>query len=146
MPNWLYLIVNVLYHLGLALWIGGAVVLGALVAPALFSKLPRQEAGGIFGPILRRFSRLRLVAVIVVILSAAAKHLVWETHASSIWIVIRWVAIAILTASVFYEIFYLEGALEARRGDSVAFTPLHRRSENLMKVGLFAALIALFLS
>ena len=146
MPNWLYLIVNVLYHLGLSLWIGGAVVLGALVAPALFGKLPRQEAGAIFGPILRRFSRVRLGAVIVVILTAAAKHLVWETHASSIWIVIRWAAIAVMATSVFYEIFYLEGALEARRGDSAAFMPLHRRSETLMKVGLIAAIVALFLS
>ncbi len=146
MPNWLYLIVNVLYHLGLALWIGGAVALGALAAPVLFAKLPRQEAGSIFGPILRRFSRVRLWAVIVVILAAAAKHLVWETHAVSIWIVIRWVAIAVMTVSVFYEILYLEGALEARRGDSAAFMILHRRSENLMKVGLIAAMVGLFLS
>ncbi len=35
MPNWLHLFTNLVYHLGLALWIGGTIVLGALVAPAL---------------------------------------------------------------------------------------------------------------
>ena len=60
MPNWLHLFVNGLYHLGLALWIGGAVALGALAAPVLFGALPRQQAGSIFGPTLRRFAKLRL--------------------------------------------------------------------------------------
>jgi uncharacterized membrane protein len=54
MPNWSYLTINFLYQLGLALWIGGSVALGALVAPALFKALPRAEAGAIFGPTLRR--------------------------------------------------------------------------------------------
>ncbi|MCU1349537.1 MAG: hypothetical protein JWO56_2567 [Acidobacteria bacterium] len=146
MPNWLYLVTNTLYHLGLALWIGGAVVLGALVAPELFRALPRQEAGGIFGPVLRKFARLRLGAIVLVIAAAAFKHWLWETHASTPWILIRWIAIAFMTAAVVYEIYYLEGALEARRGDPATFQPLHRRSESLMKLGLLAAVIALFLS
>ena len=54
MPNWEHIAFNGLYHLGLAFWIGGAIALGALVAPALFGTLSRQEAGGIFGPVLRR--------------------------------------------------------------------------------------------
>lgn len=145
MPNWLYLLDSIAYHLGLALWIGGAVVLGALVAPALFRALPRQEAGGIFGPILRRFARLRLGAIVVVILAAAFKHFAWETHAATVWILIRWIAIAFMAAAVLYEIYYLEGALEARRSDPAAFQPLHRRSENLMKLSLLAAVVAAFL-
>jgi len=145
-PNWLYLLVNTAYYLGLAVWIGGAVVLGALVAPALFRTLPRQDAGAIFGPILRKFARLRLAAIVAVITSAAIKHWVWETHASTPWILIRWVAIAFLAATVLYEIYYLEGALEARRGDPATFQRLHRRSERLMKLSLLAAVLALFLS
>lgn len=145
MPNWLYLLVSIAYHLGLALWIGGAVVLGALVAPALFRALPRQEAGGIFGPILRRFARLRLGAITVVILAAAVKHFRWETHASTVWILIRWIAIAFMAVAVLYEIYYLERELEARRGDPDRFQPLHRRSENLMKLSLLAAVVAAFL-
>src|SRR2546430_1113418 len=71
MPNWLHLFVNGLYHLGLALWIGGAVALGALAAPVLFGALPRQQAGAIFGPTLRRLAKLRLGAVTLMIFDAA---------------------------------------------------------------------------
>jgi len=146
MPNWAYLAINFLYHLGLAIWIGGALVLGALVAPAIFKALPRAEAGAIFGPTLRRFSRLRFVAIALVVIGAAVKYLVWERHASNAWIAIRWLAIAALAVDVAYEIGYLEPALERARGDSAAFGRLHKRSEVLMKSALLAAVVALFFS
>ena len=92
MPNWLYIATNTVYHLGLAVWIGGTVVLGALTAPALFRSLPRPEAGAIFGPILRRFARLRLAALVGVVAAAAVKYLLWETHARNTWIALRWAA------------------------------------------------------
>src|SRR5712692_1800457 len=66
-PNWFYLFFNALYHLGLALWIGGAVALGGLVAPVLFAALPRPQAGAIFGPTLRRFARVRVVALVLIV-------------------------------------------------------------------------------
>ena len=146
MPNWGYLAINFLYHLGLALWIGGAVVLGALVAPALFRALPRSDAGNIFGPTLRRFSRLRVVAVGLVVIGAAVKYAVWERHAASPWIAIRWTAIALLALDVAYDIGYLEPALQRARGDTAAFGRLHKRSEMLMKSALVVALVALLFS
>ena len=153
MPNWLYILTHSLYLLGLCVWIGGGVILGALVAPALFRSLPRHQAGGMFGPILRRFARLRLGAVVVMIVTAAIKHLVWETHAVSPWIAIRWLALAVMAAIVTYELFGLEPAMAATRpGDAdddprrASFMRLHRRSETLMKAGLGAALVALLLS
>ena len=156
MPNWLHLVINLFYHLGLALWVGGTIVLGALVAPALYRALPRQEAGGIFGPTLRRFARMRLVAIVVVIAAAAAKHALWERTATA-WISLRWAAIAFMAAAVLYEIAGLEPALEARRvhltpemaedhPDRRAFNALHRRAEGLMKATLVAALAATLLS
>src|SRR5207253_7338159 len=78
MPNWSYLAINFLYQFGLALWIGGSIALGALAAPVLFKALPRAEAGAIFGPTLRRFSRVRVVAVLLIISGAAAKYIGWE--------------------------------------------------------------------
>src|SRR6266540_5814816 len=104
MPNWLHLFVNGLYHLGLALWIGGAVALGALAAPVLFGALPRAQAGSIFGPTLRRFARLRVAAVALMIAGAGAKYLVFERFARSPWIALRWLLIAILAVTVLYEI------------------------------------------
>jgi uncharacterized membrane protein len=145
MPNWLYLLFNFLYQLGLAIWIGGSIALGALVAPALFKELPRQQAGGIFGPILRRFSRVRVIAVVLIIVGAAARYVGWERNPNP-WIAMRWAAIAFLAAVVVYEIGYLEPALERRRGDAEGFAKLHRRSEVLMKSTLVVAIVALFLS
>ena len=157
MPNWLYLFVNFLYNAGLAIWIGGSVALGALTAPVLFRSLPRHQAGAIFGPALRRFSRVRVVAIFMIIAGAAVKYVVWETHAATPWIALRWIAISYLAVVVFYEIFVLEPGIEATRAALTPdmaddeprrrpFSRLHRRAEVLMKTSLPAALVALFFS
>lgn len=156
MPNWLHLFTNLFYHLGLAIWIGGTVVLGALVAPALFRALPRHQAGGIFGPALRRFARVRVFALLVVITAAAVKHFAWESGAT-LWIGVRWAALFVMAATLVYEIAYLERALEARRVHLTPempeddprrrdFNSLHKRAELLLKTSVFAALAAMLLS
>ena len=156
MPNWPHLLTNLVYHLGLAIWIGGTIVLGALVAPALVRALPRPQAGGIFGPTLRKFARLRLGALIATIVAAGAKHLLWERTAT-VWIGVRWAALGFLAAAVLYELAYLEPRLEARRvhltpdmgedhPERRAFTGLHKRAEGLMKASLMAAVAAMLLS
>ena len=157
MPNWFYLFFNALYHLGLALWIGGAIALGALAAPVLFGSLPRQDAGGIFGSILRKFARLRVGALAMIVAGAGAKYMKWETHAATPWLVTRWLAIAFLAFSVVYEIVFLERPMNELRtglGPAVAaddperlrFNTLHRRAEGLMKASVLAAFVALFFS
>ena len=156
MPNWLHLFTNLVYHLGLAIWIGGTIVLGALVAPALFRALPRPQAGGIFGPTLRRFARLRLGALVATIVAAAVKHTLWERTAT-LWISLRWAALGVLAAAVLYELAWLEPKLEARRvhlmpdmaddhPERRAFNVLHKRAEGLMKASLVAALAAMLIS
>ena len=157
MPNWLYLLANASYHAGLALWIGGTVVLGALTAPALFGALPRPEAGAVFGQILRRFARLRVIALLLIVAGAAAKYLGWESHAATPWLLIRWLSIAVLGASIVYEMGVQERVLgrlrlqlapEMTDDDPVRreFGRHHLRAERLMKVSLFAAATALFFS
>lgn len=156
MPNWLFLVTNLVYHLGLALWVGGAIALGALAAPVLFRTLPRLQAGGTFGPMLRRFARVRVGAIVASIAAAGVRYVVWERNATP-WIAIRWAALVFLAASVLYEIGVLERAMEARRvhltpdmpdehPERRAFNALHRRAEGLMKAGLVAALVAMLLS
>ncbi|HEX6099998.1 MAG TPA: DUF4149 domain-containing protein [Thermoanaerobaculia bacterium] len=156
MPNWLHLLTNLVYHLGLAIWIGGTIVLGALVAPGLFRALPRPEAGGIFGATLRRFARLRVGALSATIVAAGVKYLLWESGAT-LWIGVRWAALGLLAAALVYEIAALEPRLEARRvhltpdmgedhPERRAFNALHRRAESLMKVSLMAAVVAMLIS
>jgi hypothetical protein len=156
MPNWGHLVTNLIYHLGLSVWIGGTIVLGALVAPALFRALPRPQAGGIFGPTLRKFARVRLVALVATIAAAAVKFALWE-RGQMPWVAVRWAALAFMAVALLYELGVLEKGLEARR---VHLTPemadddprrrefqrLHKRAEALMKATLVAAVAAMLLS
>ena len=157
MPNWLYLGVHFLYHAGLAIWIGGAIALGALVAPALFRDLPRAQAGRIFGPTLRRFARLRVAAISVTVLAAATQLVVFERRAATAWIAIRWIALTLMAAIVLYEILVLERAMERSRMSFPDDAPdddprrnefrrLHGRAEGLMKAGTIAAMVAVLFS
>ncbi|MGZ7081057.1 MAG: DUF4149 domain-containing protein, partial [Thermoanaerobaculia bacterium] len=108
MPNFLALALNALYYVSLSLWLGGGVALGAMTAPELFRQLPRAQAGGIFAPVLRRFARVRLIAIILAIAAAATKHFLWETHSANVWIVIRWAALTFMAVAVLYEIAALQ--------------------------------------
>ena len=146
MPDLFYMTVSFAYHVALALWIGGALALGALTAPELFRRMQRADAGAIFGTILRRFSRLRLGTIIVALIAAGVKHFEWERHTSSPWIAARWIALALLTAIVLYEIGFLEPAIYREAGGTAVFQRLHKRSEALMKLSLAAALAAVFLA
>lgn len=156
MPNFLALALNALYYVSLALWLGGGFALGALTAPELFRQLPRAQAGGIFAPVLRRFARVRLVAIIVAIAAAATKHFLWETHSANVWIVIRWAALTFMAVAVLYEIAALQPAMERLRPQiaglaendpaRAGFGRLHKRSEALLKASLLAAVVAIFFS
>ena len=157
MPNWTYILINALYHLGLALWIGGALALGALVAPVLFRALPRHQAGALFGAALRRFARLRVLALLLIVTGGGAKFLLYETHAATVWITLRWAAIAFLALELVYEIGYQERVMERLRQQlgpeaaaddprRLAFGRLHQRAEWLLRVSILAALLALVLS
>jgi hypothetical protein len=156
MPNVFYLLVNAVYHIALALWLGGGIALGALTAPELFRQLPRPQAGAIFAPTLRRFASVRLVAIIVALVAAGIKHFVWETHTSSGWIVIRWVALTFMAVAVLYEVAALQPAMEklrpmiggAREDDPARalFGRLHKRSERLLKASMLATVVAILFS
>ncbi|HVK39522.1 MAG TPA: DUF4149 domain-containing protein [Candidatus Kapabacteria bacterium] len=59
---------NILVYLALTIWIGGLVVFGAVVAPALFGgTLPRTIAGAVNTTILNRLGMLEIVAGVVLV-------------------------------------------------------------------------------
>ena len=62
-------VLQFLYHLALALIVGGAIVLGSAVAPAVFkaARTPGKggEGGLLFGAILARFDQLAILAVFI---------------------------------------------------------------------------------
>ena len=156
MPNWFYLFVNTLYHLGLGLWIGGAVVLSALVAPALFAALPRHQAVGIFGPILRRFARLRLAALVMIIVGAGVKFLIWERHDMAPWLAVRWAAIVLLAWALVVDLSRTSRLIRSLASVGPDIPPddprrqfndlMHIRADGIMKASVVAAFIALLFS
>jgi hypothetical protein len=59
---------HILVYLALSIWIGGLVVFGAVVAPALFGgTLPRTIAGAINSTVLNRLGILEIVAGVVLV-------------------------------------------------------------------------------
>ena len=75
MRYWPIVFFSALYDLGLAFWIGGAVVISGIVAPAQFAAHTRHKAIVIMTPILRSFARLRLAALLMILAGAGARLL-----------------------------------------------------------------------
>ncbi|HVT43342.1 MAG TPA: DUF4149 domain-containing protein [Thermoanaerobaculia bacterium] len=163
MPNWYYVAVSFLYNASLAIWLGGALMLGAVAAPAIFeTSESRSRAGATFGEILRRFSIVRVAALVVIILSAATKFFVWESNltplsGAALWLAVRWLAIVAMAAILLYELFYLRRVMDQRRAKMseaheegerarFEFQRLHHRAESLMKGAIVASAVALLLN
>lgn len=156
MPNFAYLFVSAVYTISLAVTIGGILVLGAIVAPALFRKLDRPVAGEVFGAILGRFARVRMIALAATLIAAAIKFGVWEQAMSAprygSWIILRWLALALMATMLLYETARLHPEMERRRSgladgaEDPRFRQLHRRAEALVRVTLIASVVALILA
>ena len=79
MPNVPYLLIDGLWHLALALWVGGSAVTTFVVAPTVFGKAPtRALAGEIVGEILRRQGLLTLGCLVVLAASGGTRAAIWE--------------------------------------------------------------------
>jgi len=144
-----------LYDVGLALWIGGTIVLGAAVAPVLFKSLPRPQAGGIFGPILARYARIQAIALLMIVIGAGARFLIWERHAATLWLIGRWAAIVMLAWALLGQMSIQRkmrvigsnlGPETEENPVRIIFQHLHIRAEGLMRASVIAAFIGLFFS
>lgn len=93
MPDALFVLVSFAIHLALALWIGGAVFLGALAAPRVFAAVPsRTLAGEIVGGMVGAFARLKLACMAALIAGASFRYWRWEVWNG--WIAGRFTLIA----------------------------------------------------
>lgn len=161
---------GIVFDLALSFWIGGGLVLGVLVAPALFRHLPdRAQAGELFGNILRRDARLRAVAFVLLVITAIVRYTPWQALSSSpidAWLLFRWAAIGVMGLTLLLQLMWLYPDLEALRLilqvleirpdepgarpaepllERLRFEQLHKLSELTVKVGLVAA-VALLIS
>lgn len=150
-----------LYHLTLAILVGGGLVLGSAVAPAVFKTVrSRGEAGSIFGSVLQRWDGLAVLCVVVVIVTSILKAGAYEVSGvPETRLIVRWVALAVMAAATIYSSAYANSVARALRAQAPAwddlpetsplrreFNALHASSSRAMRVGIVAGLVALFLS
>ncbi len=141
-PNALFLVLlRTLHLLALALWLGGLVAIGALVAPtafhaartapALAGHLPQQNAlaGAVVGGSLRLFNLLTLTCAAVLL----AANLLLLPYTSRRWTGACLAAILVLLASTLYLAFGLTPAMDLAQaqGRMADFDRMHHWYEQL---------------
>lgn len=158
MPNLGFMAFSFLHLLGLSVWIGGIVALGAIAAPVLFRRLPRPDAGALFGPMLRVFEKVSIGAAIATVAGAAGRAWLGGQNANP-WFFAR---VAVLAGMCFFliaAVVFVHPAVRAVQeanpriserpdGDPARakFQRLHKLSERLMSAQLVLGLGALFLA
>jgi hypothetical protein len=149
------------YLLALIVWLGGIMVLGALVAPAAFMVLAgltpdgRALAAELFGVIVARFHYVEYGAAVVMLASLGAMRLLGPKPAH---VAVRAGIIAVMLGVALYSGLAVVGGLEALQADigmlpsllpaadprRLEFDALHQLSERLMLVDLAGALALLY--
>lgn len=150
------------YVLALVAWLGGMLVLGALVAPTIFQVLPehspsmgRELAGAAFGAMLTRFHYVAYVAGAVLLITLAAMALLGPRpagFAARSLIIACMLGVALYSGAVVLgRVDRLQqeiGGLPSRLPDSdsrrLQFDQLHRLSTRLMLLNVAGALLLLY--
>lgn len=150
-----------LYHLALAVLVGGPLVLGTAVAPGIFaSARSRSEAGTLFGGVLARFDGLAILALVVLFLTSLLKAGAFEVTGSvEPRLIARWLVLVLLALATLYSSGWANPVARSIRGATpgfddlpagssakVEFARLHARSRRAMSAAVIFGLLALFLS
>jgi hypothetical protein len=151
-----------LYMLALVVWLGGMVVLGAVVAPSTFQVLQalqpdtgRALAGEVFGTSLARFTYISYAAGGLMIITLGIMALLGPRPRPFL---IRGVVIAVMLGIAAYSGVIIASEIEAVQLEAgglpsrlpatnplrVRFDQLHAMSERLMMVNVIGALALLF--
>lgn len=156
------IVVRYLYALGLAIWLGGMVLLGALVAPTTFQVLQsadatngRALAGQLFGTTLARFHPIAYgLGGLLLVLLIAMRVLGPKPAAFGIraLIVAAMLAVALYSGQVVLtrvdaiqaEVGTLPSRLPAGDPRRVEFDALHTLATRLMMINILAALVLFY--
>jgi hypothetical protein len=141
-----------LYVLALALWAGGLVVLGAIVAPTVFGIVPAPTSADAMTVVFRRFDGVAIACAVIALLAEAA--LAWRGGVSRRLDVLRGGATAVAAALAITEGAWLSPRIQAlHRGGAVRgfgdagleLEHLHRIAESVAKTELALLAAALVL-
>jgi uncharacterized membrane protein len=150
------------YVLALVVWLGGMVVLGALVAPTTFEVLQAREpaggralAGDLFGVMIARFYYVEYAAGTLLVVTLAAMRLLGPRPAG--FAARSVIAAAMLATALYSGLIVLRqidavqqdaGGLAARLPASdarrIRFDELHELSTRLMLLTMGGALVLLY--
>lgn len=147
------------FHLGLAVLVGGSLVLGSAAAPAIFRTVgSRAQAGTVFGEVLSRFDGLAIASLLIVIATTVLRAVSFEPD-PDLRIVLRWVFLALLGTSVLYASAYAGPVARSIRRQTPGFddlpaghvarrefATLHTRSRRAMTATALFGVVVLFLS
>ena len=150
------------YVLALAVWLGGMVVLGAIVAPTTFQVLQASEpatgrllGGAVFGAVLARFHFVAYGAGALTLLALMAMALLGprpRSFAVRSGIVALMLLVALYSGFVVLaeidaiqqEVSGLPSSLPADDARRVRFDELHQLSTQLMMANIIGALVLLY--
>jgi uncharacterized membrane protein len=147
-------VVSLVIRFSLAVWVGGSVLV-AIAAPAVFGAVTsRDQAGGAFGEILRRFEAVKQLLSLVLVISVFAELERTGTLAGRA--IVSGIAIFVAIATNVYLAMVLRprmnyfrmkvGSFDAALPDDpwrARFDRLHRRSTRVFLLGALAAAVAL---
>jgi hypothetical protein len=152
------------YLLALVVWLGGMVILGAIVAPTLFQVLPMREpeagrmlAGAVFGAALGRFHYLAyacgvillVTLILMAVLGPRPAHFAVRTALAAIMLGIAIYSGVVVLGSVErlqrdIGVNSAPSALPAGDARRVRFDRLHLLSTRLMMFNIVGALVLLY--
>ena len=69
-------VLSILALVSIALWVGGMIALGAIVAPVIFNMVPSPTSADAMTVVFRRFDKVALACIVTVLLTEAAQALV----------------------------------------------------------------------
>jgi uncharacterized membrane protein len=151
-----------IYVLALVVWLGGMVVLGAVVAPTTFQVLQASEpvagralAGEVFGATIARFHYVAYAAGVTLLVSLAAMAVLGPRPAH--FLVRSIIVTAMLTVALYSGFVVLAGIdriqqeagtlasrLPVTDSRRLQFDGLHQLSTRLMMLNLLGALVLLY--
>ncbi len=141
--------------LGMAVWIGGMVILGALVAPTVFNTVkPIEMAGEAMSLVFRKFNGgLVYVCIALVILGFLGKSFLSQRRGRSLWIegglltvmVLSGLYIGAILGPRMEDLRHIRIADPSNAAAIVEFNHRHRISETLFSVNLLLGLAVLFI-
>lgn len=141
------------YLFALSLWIGGLVVLGAIVAPTVFRLVPAPSSADAMTMVFRKFDAVAISCALVCLLAEAV--LAWRGGKASRLDIARSLTVAVASGCAITVGAWLSPAIEAlHRGgairnvgpDGMELERLHRIAESTAKTELLFLAIVLVLT